>query len=247
MSTEYPLPGPVPFDWREVRRLRHMKHAMKRHLMAERLGEIAEQSEDTGEDRGHRGGRRRGGRRGFGPDLGPGFGPGFGPFGREFGRGFGPHGHRGGRARRGDVRAAILALLAEEPMHGYQLMQEIAQRSDGVWKPSAGSVYPALAQLEDEGLVRQEDDGGRKVFTLTDAGRQYVEEHAGDLESPWDAVTGGVTDAMAESFELMREVGFAAMQVLRSGDPDKVERGKAILAETRRQLYLILAGETPES
>ena len=131
-------------------------------------------------------------------------------------------------------------------MHGYQLMQEIARRSDGVWKPSAGSVYPALAQLEDEGLVRQQDDGDRKVFTLTDEGRQFVEEHAGDLESPWDAVTGGVTDAMAESFGLMREVGFAAMQVLRSGDPDKVERGKAILAETRRQLYLVLAGETPD-
>jgi len=178
----------------------------------------------------------------------PGFDPDFGADPREQLR-EARRGHRRGRhgrAGRGDVRTAILKLLAEEPMHGYQLMQEIAQRSDGVWKPSAGSVYPALAQLEDEGLVRQQDDGGRKVFTLTDEGRQYVEEHAGDLESPWDTVTGGVTDAMAESFGLMREVGFAAMQVLRSGDPDKVERGKAILAETRRQLYLVLAGETPD-
>ena len=107
-------------------------------------------------------------------------------------------------------------------MHGYQLIQEIARRSDGVWRPSAGSVYPALALLEDEGLVRPQvapdDEGGKKVFVLTDAGRAYVTEHADELADPWDAVTGGVSDSMAELMGLIREVHGAAVQVLRSGD-----------------------------
>src|SRR5919108_1951248 len=96
--------------------------------------------------------------------------------------GFGPP--RGPRARRGDVRAALLVLLAEEPRNGYQLMQEIEQRSDGVWRPSPGSVYPALQQLEDEGLVRVEPGEGRKAYGLTDEGRAYVEEHADELGAP---------------------------------------------------------------
>src|SRR5829696_6959025 len=100
-------------------------------------------------------GRHRGGPRG-------GF-PGFGP-------------PRGPRARRGDVRAALLLLLAEEPRNGYQLMQEIEQRSDGLWRPSPGSVYPALQQLEDEGLVTPAGEG-RKAYTLTADGRAHVEEH----------------------------------------------------------------------
>src|SRR5881396_519230 len=83
----------------------------------------------------------------------------------------GPGFGRRRRMRRGDVRAALLVLLAEEPRNGYGLMQEIERRSDGVWRPSPGSVYPALALLEDEGLVRTTEEDGRKVFTLTDAGR----------------------------------------------------------------------------
>src|SRR5688500_2490305 len=92
---------------------------------------------------------------------------------RHHGRGFWPGGPpgRGPRRRRGDVRAALLALLAEEPRNGYQLMQEIENRSEGVWRPSPGSVYPALQQLEDEGLIRSEESDGRKVFRLTEAGR----------------------------------------------------------------------------
>ena len=124
--------------------------------------------------------RRHGGHRGYGPGqrldrprpLRPG---GFGPFGR---------GGRGKRARRGDVRAAILLLLDEEPRNGYQLMQEIEERSEGVWRPSPGSVYPALQQLEDEGLVRSDETDGRRAFQLTDAGRTYVEENREALGSP---------------------------------------------------------------
>jgi DNA-binding PadR family transcriptional regulator len=197
-------------------------------------------SQSGGRGRGRGRGRRH--NRDFGPFGAP-FGPGFGP---GFGHGWGP---RGGRARRGDVRAAILALLAEEPMHGYQLIQEIARRSDGVWRPSAGSVYPALSQLEDEGLVRPQvapdDEGGKKVFALTEAGQAYVAEHADQLADPWDAVTGGVSDSMAELMGLIREVHGAAIQVLRTGDSARIDQARSILAQTRRSLYLVLAGDEP--
>src|SRR3954464_15035511 len=122
------------------------------------------------------GGHRRRGRGGRGPWGGP------GPWGRDFG------GHRGPRARRGDVRAALLALLAEEPRNGYGLMQEIEQRSEGVWRPSPGSVYPARQQREGVGLGRPEETGGRRLFTLTDEGRAYVADNEAELGQPWDAV-----------------------------------------------------------
>src|SRR5689334_4364215 len=132
---------------------------------------------------GHHGqGRGRGGRDRRHGDLG--WGPG-GPFppGFPFHRGRGP------RARRGDVRAALLALLAEEPRNGYQLMQEIERRSGGMWRPSPGSVYPALQQLEDEGLVHAEVQDGRRHFALTDAGRAHVEAQGDALKEPWRAAS----------------------------------------------------------
>ncbi len=122
----------------------------------------------AGTTRGRGGGRSRGRGRadGFGPDFGTGFGRhgGFGP-------GFGPAMFgRGPKRGRGDVRAAIIALLAEEPMHGYQIITEIAERSGGVWHPSPGSVYPTLQALEDQGLVTADQAAGRRVFSLTDEG-----------------------------------------------------------------------------
>ena len=96
---------------------------------------------------------------------------------------------RGPRVRRGDVRAAILDVLATEPMNGYQIIQQIAERSGGAWKPSPGSIYPTLQQLEDEGLVRQETEGGKRTFTLTDEGRAYVAEHTDEVTAPWQAMS----------------------------------------------------------
>ena len=120
---------------------------------------------------------------GFGP-MGPG-GPG-GGFAGMFDRQamFDRHAFgRGPRARKGDVRAAILDLLDEGGQwNGYQLIQEIAGRTSGVWRPSAGSVYPALQQLEDEGLIAPEGEGRRRMYALTDAGRAYAEEHADELQ-----------------------------------------------------------------
>ena len=155
-----------------------------------------------------------------------------------------PRWRRGPRAKRGDVRAAALALLAEEPRNGYQIIQEIEARSRGMWRPSPGSVYPALQQLEDEGLIRSEDgDGGRKAFHLTDAGRTYVESHADELAAPWDAVTGTVGDDMIDMHQLCAQVTMAATQVLHVGTQAQAESARRILMLARRNLYGILASE----
>jgi DNA-binding PadR family transcriptional regulator len=176
----------------------------------------------------HHGGSRRRGPRG---DFR--FGPGF-PFSGP------PFGH-GRKARRGDVRAAALVLLDEEPRNGYQLMQEIEERSDGAWRPSPGSVYPALQQLEDEGLVRAGDSEGRRLFELTDAGRAYVEEHRADLGAPWEAFSRDLGDDMKQLGTLIKDVAIAAAQVMRAGDESQLQRAQKVLANTRRELYLVLA------
>ena len=120
---------------------------------------------------------------------------------RQHHRGFGPGYAFGRRAGRGDIRAAILVLLAEEPMHGYQVIQELAERTGGVWRPSPGSVYPTLQQLEDEELVRETaSDSGKRVYELTDAGR----EQAASTEAPWNAVAGEGEDALVG----LRDLGF---------------------------------------
>lgn len=183
-----------------------------------------------GRDR-HRGGPRRG-PAGFGP---MGFGGPGGPFGRF------PLGGRGPKARRGDVRAAALLLLAEAPRNGYQLMQEIESRSRGLWRPSPGSMYPVLQQLEDEGLVQPAESEGRRVFALTDAGHAHVSERAEELGSPWDAVADSAGDGAADFSSLMIQVAMAARQVMHAGSVRQAAEAQEVLAETRRRLYRILA------
>jgi DNA-binding PadR family transcriptional regulator len=168
-----------------------------------------------------------------------------GSFGFGFGGGGGGRG-RGRRARRGDIRTAALLLLAEEPRNGYQIMQEVQERSGGVWSPSPGSVYPALAQLEDEGLIRNEEHDGQKAYTLTDAGRKLVEERGAERAAPWEQ-----HDVGGEAHELgrlMREVASAFVQVMRTGSAGQMGRAREVLASARRELYRILAdGEEEDS
>ncbi|MBG0818104.1 PadR family transcriptional regulator [Planomonospora sp. ID82291] len=191
--------------------------------------------------RGHRGGGPFGGG-GFpwdwsrGPMGGPGRG---GPFGGR------PPFGRGRKAKRGDVRAAILALLSEEPRNGYQIIQEIAQRSQGGWKPSPGAVYPALQQLTDEGLVLSEENDGRKTFRLTEAGLSYIAEHSDEVRAPWEEMTPDVDEGTWELIDLARQSGFAMMQILQTGTEAQIRQARQQLIETRRRLYRILADGDP--
>ena len=196
---------------------------------------------DPRDPRGHRG-HRRGGRVRPGPPWAGGpveFAMRGGPFGPP------RFGGRGPRVRRGDVRAAILDLLGEgQPWNGYQIIQEIAARTEGVWRPSAGSVYPALQQLEDEALVQvQAGEDRRRMFTLTDEGRAYVTEHADELRASWDAVTGSVDDAEVQLRGTIRQVMVAVSQVSQAGSAAQIAQAGKILADTRRALYRLLAAE----
>jgi DNA-binding PadR family transcriptional regulator len=168
---------------------------------------------------------------------GPGVGGHFagGPFGG------GPFGGGRGRKRRGDVRIALLLLLAEEPRNGYQLMQTIEERSGGRWRPSPGSVYPTLAQLEDEGLIRATEREGSKLFEITDAGRERAERSSGT--APWEIHDDPIAHSFSELSSLVVQIGKAAWQVAQVGDDRQTAQACDVLAEGRRALYRILAEE----
>lgn len=175
----------------------------------------------------------RRGRRRHHPFRDPAGGPGDGP----------PHprGRRGGRGRapRGDVRAAVLLLLADEPMHGYQLMQAIAARSGGRWTPSPGAIYPTIGLLEDEGLVTVTPDSGRKLVTLTEAGRDHVSEGRQLWPDPFAG--GPPSGPGSDLLDLTEQLHGAVRQVARTGDTAQRVAAAGILADTRRALYLLLA------
>jgi DNA-binding PadR family transcriptional regulator len=190
-------------------------------------------------------GRPRGGRRGgHGRRGGPWGFPGGGPFGFPGGGPFGgppPWAGRRSKARRGDVRAAVLALLAEEPRNGYQLIQEIEERSGGEWRPSPGAVYPALQQLTDEGLIEADEHDGRRTFRLSEAGRAFVDAHPDEMNAPWEAMTSDVRDDIRDLFGTATKTGAAVMQIVQTGSEEQVAQAKQILSETRRSLYRLLA------
>src|SRR5690349_4354790 len=161
-------------------------------------------------------------------------------------RGRGRHREREGwwggpRMRRGQIRTALLAVLAEEPGHGYDVMQKLEDKTGGLWRPSPGSVYPTLQQLEDEGLVRSTERDGKRVFEITEAGRaeaaERIEQAGG---TPWEHAGRGprgnreVRDAFAQLFQAMKQI--AAV-----GTPEQLERGLAVVNNARKELYQILA------
>jgi DNA-binding PadR family transcriptional regulator len=149
---------------------------------------------------------------------------------------------RGPKAGRGDVRAAILALLLEGPRNGYQIMSEIEERSGGAWRPSPGAVYPALSQLADEGLIEAEESGGRRTFRLTGEGRRYIEDHPDAARPAWESMTqepGEVPGLFVQAARL----GGAIVQMAREGTPEQVHEAEALLEQARRTMYQILAGQ----
>lgn len=156
----------------------------------------------------------------------------------------------GPRARRGDVRLAILSVLAdaarrEEPVNGYQVIQQIAERSDGAWRPSPGSVYPTIQQLQDEGLVETDDERGRKTLRLTGEGSAYVEAHTSDLDAVWAPFERATQRATSgTSGDLKSEIGqmmSAVWQIVTQGSDAQRKAAIGVLVDTRRALYGILA------
>jgi DNA-binding PadR family transcriptional regulator len=181
------------------------------------------------EERPRRRGRGKHGHRMHGPG---GFG---GPF-------FGP----GRRAGRGDIRAAILALLAEEPMHGYQIIQVISERSGGNWRPSPGSVYPTLQQLEDEGLIEPAPaESGRRAYTLTEAGR--TTNAADGAPAPWEEAGEDVDDDLVELHDLVHQVLAATRQVAQAGTTTQVAGTKDVLRTARKGIYRLLAEDDTDA
>ncbi len=159
------------------------------------------------------------------------------PGGERSGRGFGG---------RGDVRAATLTLLAEQPLHGYEIIQQITERSGGAWRPSPGSVYPALQLLEDQGLVQSDQTEGRRVYQLTEAGRTYIEQHREELAEVWASVTVAGDDPARGLHDLFDQLGGAVRQVVQAGTEAQIAAASDVLMSVRRQLYRILADDPVE-
>jgi len=186
---------------------------------------------ESNSSRGERTGREPGR-----PRRGPGHLHGFdGPF-----RG-GPMRRDGRRQRRGDVRAAVLVLLEEKPSNGYQLIQELTERSNETWRPSPGSIYPVLQQLEDEGLVEVNTAGTGRTYALNDAGRQLVAEQREKLGHPWENADGGANSTARELTTVFRQVISAVRQVLMAGSEAQAAKATTVLSDARRALYGILA------
>jgi DNA-binding PadR family transcriptional regulator len=150
------------------------------------------------------------------------------------------HGHGRHRVRRGDVRSAVLALLDDRPMHGYEIIQELEERTGGRWTPSAGSIYPTLQLLGDEGLVTPEEVDGRKVYSLTDAGKEAAPERT-EGGRPWEQGDEDSPrfEARTELFKLMG----AAKQLGRADNEEQLTKAAEILKDARRKLYGLLAEE----
>lgn len=222
-----PPPGGFGFGPADRRAL-HQQRRQARREFREHIREHA---------RGHEGP----GAMGFGP--GRGFEFGFDP---RSGFGFGPGprgGRRGGRgrSRRGDVRAAILKLLGERPMHGYEMIQEIAERSQNLWRPSPGSVYPTLQLLVDEGLIAAtESDGSKKLFELTNDGRAVAEK----VETPpWEQIADDAKDEAPGHVNLHSAVAQLMGAVAQSAyttNEEQQQRIVDIVNNARREIYGIL-------
>ena len=214
------------------------------------LGQVHRALRGMSAGRGHSSGAHHGGHHGgswtrdFGGSRGQKqWGGGFGgPWGAWWpGPPGSPGSARGPKAGRGDVRAAILALLREGPLNGYQIMSEISERSGGAWRPSPGAVYPALAQLADEGLIAAEESGGRRTFSLTDAGRAYIEQNPDMARGAWESMAQQEDWKLPGLFAEAARLGAGIVQMAHAGSPEQIRAAERLLEQTRRRLYHILA------
>src|SRR5665811_1695686 len=145
------------------------------------------------------------------------------------------------------IVSAALILLDQQPLHGYQLIQEIAERSNSVWKPSPGSIYPSLQQLEDEGLISFERIDGRKTATLTDAGKAHVDENREALGTPRDGTGGPGGSEYRDLKESLRTLMIAWKQIVDVGTPEQKTKATEVISDSHKALYHILAEDEPSS
>lgn len=236
MTEAYPLEfGP----WNSRRGAGH--HSRKARamwaLMNDQAGENSPAQNPTADQSEERGGSQRGHRHGGhhrGQDR-------LDPWGGR-GRGRGPWGpQRGRRRERGDVLHAILLLLAEQPRHGYEILTELADRSDGQWQPSPGSIYPVLKRLTQDGLVAPENVEGKRVFTLTDTGRALVTAEGESWGQPWANAGADKGDGADVLWNEGRQLGGAVQQVGQLNDPAQIAATAEILVEARKKIYRLLA------
>jgi len=153
------------------------------------------------------------------------------------------HGHHG-RGPRGMMRALLLEALAVGPTYGYQIMRHLEDRSGGMWRPSAGSVYPTLQQLEDEGLIEGEESEGRRIYSLTEKGKAAgTAGKASPAESPWAWFAEQAKAPPAQLGHALAQLGDAGRAVASTGSPEQVEKALKVLGDARRRLYQMLAEE----
>ena len=158
-----------------------------------------------------------------------------GPWNRDFG-----HGHGGGRRRRGDIRTAVLAALEESPAHGYEIIQRFEEKTAGAWRPSAGSIYPTLQLLEDEGLVRSTEQDGKKVYELTDEGRAAAAARVAEAgQSPW--ASSQISRRYKDFGDAMRQLALASRQAAMTGNPELMGKVVEIITDARKRIYTLLA------
>ncbi len=164
---------------------------------------------------------------------------------RGRGFGFGPDAHmgRGPRRGRGDVRTAALLLLLERPMHGYEMILEIRERSGEAWSPSPGAIYPTIQLLSDEGLITTHDENGKKVSSLTEEGRAVAQELAETKTAPWDEASNDAGEDAPSLREAIHHLLMAVKQVGMAGTDAHRRRATELLDETRRKVYALLASD----
>lgn len=229
MSFPQAAPFEAPFTWPGFGPGMRGRRGRRAYLVMSETDETKNTESSRDGERERR--RRHHGHRGRGPGFGPGPWGGRGPWGPPSGR----------RRERGDVRAAILLLLAEAPRHGYELITEISDRSDGQWQPSPGSIYPVLKRLAKDGLVTAEQADGKRVFHLTDAGRDLVAAEGASWGEPWQRADSPQAEAAMELWEEGKQLGAAVWQVGQQNDPDLIAAAKEVLADARKKIYGLLA------
>ena len=182
-------------------------------------------------------------RRGRGGPMGGRRERGSGRRGRGFG--YGPDGSmgRGPRRGRGDVRTAALLLLLERPMHGYEMILEIRERSGEAWSPSPGAIYPTIQLLSDEGLITTHDEDGKKVSSLTETGRVAAQELASTKTAPWDEASNDAGEGAPSLRHAIHHLMMATKQVAMAGTDAQRQRATELLDETRRKIYALLASD----